>query len=224
MNKQKTILITGFEPFGGETMNPAYEAVKCLPDEIEGYQIRKAEIPTAFLRSGECLQVLMEQHAPAAVICVGLAGGRAAMTVERVAINLMEAGIPDNAGFQPQDEPVRAEAPAAYFATIPVKAIVAAMREAGVPCHLSYTAGTYVCNSTMYELLDLCATRFPGVLGGFIHVPFATEQVLTKGASMASMELATITKGLEAALQAVIRVLEGADAAAEEKEVAGTIC
>ena len=131
--------------------------------------------------------------------------------------------FPDNAGFQPQDEPVRCEAPAAYFTTVPVKAIVAAMREAGVPCHLSYTAGTYVCNSTMYELLDLCATRYPGVLGGFIHVPYATEQVLTKGASLASMELDTITRGLKAALEAVIAELEGRTAAAGQ-ENAGTIC
>lgn len=224
MSEQRTILITGFEPFGGESMNPAYEAVKMLPEEIDGVRIVKAEIPTAFLRSGERLAALMEECEPAAVLCIGQAGGRAAMTVERVAINLMEAGIPDNAGFQPQDAPVRAEAPAAYFATVPVKAIVAAMREAGVPCHLSYTAGTYVCNSTMYELLDLCATRYPNVLGGFIHVPFATEQVLTKGSSLASMELTTIARGLNAALQAVIAELNGSDTAVEEGEAAGTIC
>ena len=217
--KKRAILITGFEPFGGEEINPAYEAVKRLPDEIEGVQICKAEIPTAFLRSGERLAELIEEHQPETVLCIGQAGGRAAMTVERVAINLMEASIPDNAGNQPQDEPVRAEAPAAYFATIPVKAIVAAMREAGVPAHLSYTAGTYVCNSTMYELLDLCATKYPETKGGFIHVPYATEQVLTKGATVASMEVTTITKGLEAAIRAVIGGENGESGVAE-----GTIC
>ncbi|MCI8626521.1 MAG: pyroglutamyl-peptidase I [Lachnospiraceae bacterium] len=221
-----TILITGFAPFGGETINPAYEAVKALPDTIEGMQIQKEEIPVVFHKSGVVLQELMERYKPAAVLCIGQAGGRAAMTIERVAINLMEASAPDNEGNQPQDEAIRQNAPAAYFATIPVKAIAAAMREAGVPAHLSYTAGTYVCNSTMYELLDLCATQYPEVLGGFIHVPYASGQALTKAASTPFMELSAITKGLEAALRVIAEELKspGSFQTSNPPQAEGTIC
>lgn len=219
----KKIIITGFEPFGGEPVNPAYEAVKLLPDVIDEVEIIKKEIPTAFHESGRLLADIMEVEHPDAVLCIGQAGGRAAMTVERVAINLMEASIPDNVGCRPQDEPVRASAPAAYFATVPVKKMVAAMREAGVPAHISYTAGTYVCNSTMYELLDLCATRFPGVVGGFIHVPYATEQAVPKGVTTPSMELSTIARGLTAAIRAVIQGQDGNQNNSMQAD-AGRIC
>ena len=219
----KTILITGFAPFGGEDINPAYEAVKQLPDTIAGWKIQKEEIPVVFHKSGEVLQELVECYRPSAVLCIGQAGGRAAITVERVAINLMEASVPDNDGNQPQDEPVRELAPTAYFATVPVKAMVSAMREAGIPAHLSYTAGTYVCNSTMYELLDLCAARYPDMLGGFVHVPYASGQVLNKPANTPSMELSTMTRGLEAALQAVADALEHPEKAADRKKASGAL-
>jgi len=221
MSLTDTILITGFAPFGGEAINPAYEAVKCLQDTIAGMKIQKEEIPVVFQKSGEVLQELMERYQPSAVLCIGQAGGRAAMTVERVAINLMEASAPDNDGNQPQDEPVRKDAPAAYFATVPVKAMVAAMREAGVPAHISYTAGTYVCNSTMYELLDLCAVRYPGVFGGFIHVPYASGQVLEKAASTPFMELPAITRGLEAALRAVAEEIKSPGVSELSRKKAG---
>ena len=170
------ILLTGFDPFDREKVNPAFEAVKLLPDTIAGAQIVKLEVPTQFVRAGEVLEAAMAEHKPDVVICVGQAGGRAAITPEKVAINLMDGRIPDNAGYQPVDVPIRADGPAAYFATLPVKAMVQRMQDAGIPAAVSYTAGTYVCNSLMYMLLSLIDRKFPSVRGGFIHVPYAMEQ------------------------------------------------
>ena len=147
------ILITGFNPFGGESTNPAFEAVKLLPDTIKEAQIIKLEIPTEFKRAGKVLQDGIETNKPDVVVCIGQAGGRSAITPEKVAINLMDGRIPDNAGYQPVDTPVREDGPTAYFASLPVKAMVETIREAGIPAFLSYSAGTYVCNFLMYELL-----------------------------------------------------------------------
>lgn len=155
------ILITGFDPFGGESVNPAYEAVKLLPDTIAGAQVVKLEIPTVFTRSAEVLEQTIAAERPDAVICVGQAGGRSCVTVEQVAINLAEARIPDNDGEQPLGQPLRADGPAAYFATVPVKAMVAGIRAHHLPAFVSYTAGTFVCNSIMYHALYLCERRFP---------------------------------------------------------------
>ena len=151
MNDMK-ILITGFDPFGGETVNPAYEAVKLLPDTIAGAQIIKMEIPTVFSQCGPAVEAGIREHHPDVVLNIGQAGGRSCVTVERVAVNLAEAGIPDNAGEQPMDQPLQPDGPAAYFATIPVKAVVQNVRDHGLPCHLSYSAGTYVCNCVMYNV------------------------------------------------------------------------
>ena len=149
------ILVTGFDPFGGETVNPAYEAVKLLPDTIAGAQIIKLQVPTRFALSGTVLEAAVNEHRPDAVICVGQAGGRSAITPERVAINLADASTPDNAGDQPVDEPIRKDGAPAYFTSLPVKAMVQKMRAAGIPAALSYTAGSFVCNSLMYTLLYL---------------------------------------------------------------------
>ena len=135
------ILITGFDPFGGETVNPAYEAVKLLPDTIAGAEIIKLEVPTRFHRAGAVLEDAMQRHKPDAVICVGQAGGRAAITPEKVAINLMDGRIPDNTGYQPVDVPIREDGETAYFTSLPVKAMVQRMRDAGIPAAVSYTAG-----------------------------------------------------------------------------------
>ena len=147
------ILLTGFDPFGGESVNPAYEAVKLLPDEIGGAQIIKLEVPTVFGKAGEALEEGIRLHEPDVVICVGQAGGRSGMSVEKVAINYQDARIADNEGRQPIDVPIREDGDTAYFATVPVKAMVAKMRENGIPAFVSYTAGTYVCNELMYALL-----------------------------------------------------------------------
>ena len=197
------ILITGFEPFGGESVNPAYEAVKLLPDMAGDIQIVKMEIPTVFGEAGKVVETGILQHQPDAVICVGQAGRRADIGVERVAINLVEASIPDNAGNQPMDVKVQEDGDTAYFATILVKAMVKNIKDHGIPASISYTAGTYVCNSVMYDLLYLIDRKYPSIRGGFIHVPYATEQGVGKPVGTATMELSTISKALLYALEAV---------------------
>ena len=198
------ILITGFDSFGGETVNPAYEAVKLLPDTIAGAEIIKLEVPTQFHRAGAVLENAMQRHKPDAVICVGQAGGRAAITPEKVAINLMDGRIPDNAGYQPVDGPIREDGETAYFTSLPVKAMVQRMRDAGIPAAVSYTAGTYVCNYLLYTLLYLIDKKYPNVRGGFIHVPYAMEQVINKPLGTPSMDLRQIARGLETAVEAVV--------------------
>ena len=168
---KKKLLITGFDPFGGEQVNPAFEAVRLLPDEIAGLELCKLEIPTEFIKSGVILKDALRAVHPNAVLCVGQAGGRTAVTPERVAINLMDARIPDNAGYQPIDTPVVPDGPAAFFSTLPVKAIAARIQSDGLPAAVSNTAGTYVCNSLLYTLLHTAALEYPGLRGGFLHAP-----------------------------------------------------
>lgn len=199
------VLVTGFDPFGGEKINPAFEAVKLLPDTIAGAQIIKLEIPTVFTRSADVVEKAIEEHQPDIVIDVGQAGGRSCMTVEKVAINLAEARIPDNDGEQPLDEPLRADGETAYFATVPVKAMVENMREHGIPAHISYTAGTYVCNAVMYNVLYLLDKKYPGVRGGFIHVPFESGQVVDKANGTPFMSLEMIAKGIEYSIEAAVK-------------------
>lgn len=198
------VMVTGFDPFGGESVNPAYEAIKLLPDEIGGAQIVKLEVPTVFGKAGEVLEAGITKHQPDAVICVGQAGGRSGMTVEKTAINLQDARIPDNAGMQPVDKQIKEDGETAYFASIPVKAMVAKMRENGIPAFVSYTAGTFVCNDLMYSLLYLIDKKYPQIRGGFIHVPYAMGQTVDKPIGTASMALEMIAKGLEYSVLAVI--------------------
>lgn len=202
------ILVTGFDPFGGERVNPAYEAVKLLPDEIAGSKIIKLEIPTVFSRSVKVVEDAIKQYEPDAIINVGQAGGRSCVTIEKVAINLAEARIPDNDGEQPFDTPLREDGETAYFATVPVKAMVKNVRDHQLPCHISYTAGTYVCNSIMYQVLYLTNKYYNNIKAGFIHVPFATEQVVDKPNGTACMPLESIAKSLEYALEAVVQYEE----------------
>ncbi|MCL2703637.1 MAG: pyroglutamyl-peptidase I [Defluviitaleaceae bacterium] len=193
------ILITGFQPFGGETVNPSYEAVRLLPDKIGGAEIVKEELPVVFGKSGDALEEAIERHKPDAVLCVGQAGGRSSVTIEKVAINLDEARIADNAGQKPEDMPIRRDGPDAYFARLPVKDIVKNIRGNGIPANISYTAGTYVCNHVMYRLLYFIERKYPHMQGGFIHVPYDTAQVLEKPDGTASMPVAMIAKALECA-------------------------
>ena len=197
------VLVTGFQPFGKETMNPSFEAVRMLPDEIAGAQIVKEEIPVVFRKGGQAVHEAVRRENPDIVILVGQAGGRAAMTVERVAINCEDcpSGFPDNEGNAPQDEKIYADGPDAYFATIPIKAMVKKMMDNGVPASGSNTAGTYVCNDLMYHLLYQLAHEFPNTRGGFIHVPYATIQ---NHPNMASMTLEEISRGLLLSVEAAI--------------------
>lgn len=203
----KKILFTGFEPFGGERTNPSWEAVALLPDRMEGAVIAKRQMPVEYDRVADLLCRAIEEERPDAVICVGQAGGRAVLTPEMVAINLNDASIPDNAGVSHSGEAICQNGPAAYFATIPVKAVSAGMLEAGVPSAVSYTAGTYVCNNIMYHLLHFLAQGHPEIKGGFIHVPYECGQVLGKS-GMPSLPLSMIVRGLEAAARVTAEVLE----------------
>ncbi len=202
------ILFTGFEPFGGETVNPALEAVRRLPDSAAGVPIRRLRLPTSFRRAGETLLEAVDAWRPEAVVCVGQAGGRKAVTPEKIAINYIDARIPDNDGAQPADVPIRADGPAAYFATLPVRAIDEAIRAAGVPCAVSYSAGCYVCNFVMYTLLDHLAQTAPDVLGGFIHVPYAAEQTAGKPAGTPSLTVAQMTQALTCAAGVIAAVCQ----------------
>lgn len=199
------VLVTGFEPFGGEPINPAFEAVKLLPDEVAGAKIIKLEIPTAFSKSGQAVEEGIRKYDPDVVINVGQAGGRSCVTIEQVAINLAEASIPDNDGEQPSDMPLKGEGEPAYYATIPVKAIVKNIRAHKIPCHISYTAGTYVCNSVMYHVLHMASTQYPHIRAGFIHVPYAAEQAVKKPNGTPFMSLEMIAECLEYAIEATVK-------------------
>lgn len=200
----RKILVTGFQPFGGESMNPAWEAVSRLPDTIGDATVTKVEVPVVFGRGPEAVERAVEEVEPDLVLCVGQAGGRAKITPEFVGINYADARIPDNDGCQPVAERIVDGGPDAYFATLPVKAMVQAMQEAGVPAEVSYTAGTYVCNDVMYSLLHTLATRHPGVRGGFLHVPYATEQATHLPASTPSMSVDDMARGIAVALEAAL--------------------
>lgn len=197
------ILVTGFEPFGGETINPALEIARGLPGRIAGAQVAACQIPCVFGESIRALARAMEAEQPDIVLCLGQAGGRSAICPERVAINLSDARIPDNAGAQPIDQPIEAGGENAYFSNLPIKAMAQAIRRAGVPAQVSNSAGTYVCNHLMYGLLHLIHTRFPQVRGGFIHVPYLTEQVVDKP-NTPSLSLEQMIRAVSAALEACV--------------------
>ena len=197
------ILITAFDPFGGESVNPALEAVKQMKEEIAGARLIKLEIPTVFGKSAERLHEAMTAEKPDAVLCVGQAGGRFGVTPERVAINIDDARIEDNEGNQPIDLPIRRDGAPAYFTTLPVKAMVRAITGQGLPSSLSNTAGTFVCNHIMYNALYYIDKEFPRTKGGFIHVPYIHDQVTAKP-NTPSMSIADIVTALEAAVEAIV--------------------
>ncbi|MFK8845269.1 pyroglutamyl-peptidase I [Streptomyces sp. Ac-502] len=195
MTRTTRILLTGFEPFDGESSNPSWEAVRAAAAEPPaGLEITAVELPCVYGRSRTALREAVAAHDPDIVLCVGQAGGRPDLTVERVAVNIDDARIPDVAGAQPIDEPIVPGGPAAYFAALPVKACVAAVREAGVPASVSNTAGTFVCNHVFYDLMHLIATERPALRGGFVHVPYAPHQVA--GRSLPSLAVSAVAEGL----------------------------
>ncbi|WP_062532976.1 pyroglutamyl-peptidase I [Jeotgalibaca dankookensis] len=197
------ILVAAFDPFGGEKINPALEAVKLLADEIAGAEIVKLEIPTVFHKSAETLREKALEVKPDMILCVGQAGGRFAITPERVAINQDDARIPDNEDNQPIDVSIQEDGAPAYFATLPIKAMVEKIKAAGVPAAVSNSAGTFVCNHIMYQALYLAEKELDNIQAGFIHVPFIPEQVVDKPEKPA-MSLEDIAKGLTAALEAMV--------------------
>lgn len=206
------ILFTGFDPFGGEQINPAFEAIRLLPETIAGAEVIKVEIPTVFGKGAEVMLEAVRKHRPDYVIAVGQAGGRAAVTPEFVGINYCDARIPDNEQNQPLGEPVVAGGENAYFTKLPVKAMVEKMRAAGIPAAVSYTAGTYVCNDVMYRLLHYIHTGQPELAGGFIHVPYAAQQTVNM-ANTPSMSLSMISDALRLAAEAAVENKEDISAA-----------
>ena len=200
----KKVLITGFDPFGGESINPAYEAVKLLPDEIAGAKIIKKEIPTVFQKGPDAVYEEIQSSKPDYVLCIGQAGGRSQVTPEWVGINFRNARIADNEGNQPLQTSVVENGPEAYFTMLPVFRMVEKMKGNGIPASVSYTAGTYVCNDVMYSVLHYCHTEFKGVKGGFMHVPFATEQTVNQPAGTPGMNLKDIAKAIELSVEAIL--------------------
>ena len=202
----KTVLITAFEPFGGEQLNPSWEAVSHLHEHMLcGAKIVAKQLPCAFGASLDALYAAIEEVQPEIVIAVGQAGGRTDVTIERVGINVDDARIPDNAGNQPIDEPIVKDGPAAYFSTLPIKAIVEGIREAGIPASVSQTAGTYVCNHVMYGLMHYLAQHKNAIRGGFIHIPWLPEQAV-KHPGAASMPAQTVILALEMAVSISLTV------------------
>ena len=201
---EDVVLVTGFEPFGDEALNPSWEVCTRLPRTIAGLRVEILRVPCEFRRSIEVAAEAIERHCPKLVILLGQAGGRAHLSIERVAINVDDARQPDNAGAAPVDEAIAAGGPPAYFATLPVKAVARAMRAAGVPAAVSNSAGTYVCNHLMYGVLHFLAANGATARAGFVHLPYAEEQVLDKpGAPALSVD--TMVKGVEAAIAAASR-------------------
>jgi pyroglutamyl-peptidase len=193
-------LVTGFEPFGGEPINPALEAVERVSARLGDLEIAGQVLPAVFGRAIDALEDAIVASDPDIVLCVGQAGGRAALSLERIAINVDDARIPDNAGQQPIDRPVVPGGPAAYFATLPVKAAAAALREAGLPAIVSNTAGTFVCNHVFYGLMHLAASRRLRLRGGFLHVPYLPSQA-ARQQDAPSMALDDIVRGIEIILE-----------------------
>lgn len=198
-----TLLLTGFEPFDQDPVNPSWEAVRQLDGVQVGsdVQVVARRLPCAFATAGDCLIQLIDELRPSMVIATGLGPGRSDISVERVAINLNDARIPDNLGAQPIDTAVVPDGPVAYFSTLPTKAMVKAVRESGIAASVSQTAGTFVCNQVFYRLQH--ALVGSGVRSGFIHVPNLPEQVM--GSGQPSMALGTVVEGLRVALLAAWR-------------------
>ncbi len=190
------VLITGFDSFGGEPINPSSLAVSSLPEHIDNITIKKITLPTVFKESSRVLEKNIIEFSPNIIICVGQAGGRDNITIERVAINIDDARIPDNYNNKPVDEQIRHDGESAYFSTLPIKAIVDTLIKNNIPASISNTAGTFVCNHIMYESLYLANTKYTDIKSGFIHIPYIKEQIKGKP-NTPFMELDTIISALK---------------------------
>jgi len=200
------ILLTGFEPFGGEAVNPSWEIASALDGwTCEGHVVRAVRLSCVFGEALRELDAALEQHTPALVVCLGQAGGRPEISIERVAINVDDARIPDNQGRQPVDDAIEEDGPAAYFSTLPIKALARDARAAGIAASVSNTAGTFVCNHVFYALMHRLATRpvLGRARGGFVHVPYTPEQAA--GRDVPCMPLATQVEGVRVLLCSALR-------------------
>lgn len=204
----KRVLLTGFDPFGGESINPAWEVVKKISgEELEGITIQTEQLPTVFNEAIHEAILAIDKDRPDIIVALGQAGGRPDISVERVALNINDASLPDNKQQMPQDTLVVEGGPAAYFSTLPIRTMVEAMRDAGIPARISNTAGTFVCNHTMYGILHYISERQLPIRAGFIHIPYLPEQAVHhQGAP--SMGLGDVTLALRVALLAACRLEE----------------
>jgi len=197
------LLLTGFEPFGGEKINPAFEILKSLPDSIDGHEIIKHEIPTSYKKSIKAVESLLEKLKPDVVLSLGQAGGTFGLRVEKVGLNLRDAGSPDNDGHRASHEVIYEDGDTAYYSKLPVKAMVKKITESNIPAALSYSAGAYVCNNLLYALLYLSERHYKNMRCGFIHVPYFPEQIIGKRNTF-YMTPEEMVRGLEAALLAIV--------------------
>jgi pyroglutamyl-peptidase len=199
-----TVLLTGFEPFGGEDVNPSWEAVRALQGaRIGGHRIETRCLPVVFGGALKALRKALAETKPALVVCVGQAGGRPQLSIERIAINVDDARAPDNAGNSPVDAPIVADGPAGYFATLPIKRLRAALHRAGIPAEISQTAGTYVCNHVFYGLMHALRTR-RGVRGGFVHIPYSPAQA-ARHPGAASLPVETVSEALRVIVRTALK-------------------
>ena len=205
------IIVTGFDPFGGEKINPSIECVKALPG-IKGVELIRLELPTVFKESAVRLNEVINEVKPDAVLSIGQAGGRPGITMERIAINIDDARIPDNISQQPIDETIQTEGAAAYFSTLPIKRIVKAIREAGISAEVSNSAGTFVCNHIMYQALFAATKADKPFKAGFMHIPFIPEQTMDKP----SLPLEESTKALQIAIETIRDYLNDEDIKVQE--------
>lgn len=197
------LLLTAFDPFGEDEINPALEAVKLVADKIDDVEIIKLEVPTVFGKSIDLVAKTIDEVKPDAVLCVGQAGGRFEITPERVAINVDDARIKDNEGNQPIGSKIKADGENAYFSNLPIKAMVKEIKDAGIPGAVSNSAGTFVCNHLMYGVLYHIFKNNLGIKGGFVHVPFIPEQVVNRPSAQPSLSIEDIKRGLEAGIKAI---------------------
>lgn len=210
------ILVTGFDPFGEDSMNPALEAVQALPEQIAGADIIKLEIPTVAYDSLDKIEKAIQQYDPEMILSVGLAGGTSELRIERIGINVNDFRIKDNAGNQYIDEPIFKDGENAYFSNLPIKTMVSAIRNAKIPAVISNSAGTYVCNHVLYGVRYLIEHKYPGKKSGFIHVPYLPCQTINKS-NTPSMSLDVIVQGLVCAIEAM--VLHDTDMKQEEGSI-----
>ncbi len=198
--KLSVMLVTGFDPFGGEAINPSWEVVQRLPDVIGKFTLVKAQLPTSFKRGPKLLLSLAKKHQPSVIVSLGQAGGRAAITPERIAINVMDTrGFPDNDGYAPEDKPVSRSSADAQLASLPIKAMMSAVHAQALPSEISNSAGTFVCNTVMYTALDWANKN--DAIAGFVHIPYLPQQVI--GRNQPAMSLDDMVRGITAALLAI---------------------
>ena len=197
------ILLTGFEPFGKESINPSWEAVAEVPDYFEDSEVIKVRLPVSFKKASEMLEQAVTMFRPDVLLCVGQAGGRFEINIERVAINLADSNKADNDGYCPVDTPLRTDAPDAYFSNLPVKQLVEAVRQAGIPAVVSNSAGAYVCNSVFFSAMHLVHSTCPNMRAGFIHIPYLPCQAIEKS-KQPTMAKETVALALETIINTLI--------------------